>query len=233
MKKYNWKKGILFTTVCAVIGFAVGVLMVQISKRMEVYSFINSVKGMMPYLYIMALISGVVGFGGYIYFSVKLNKDNYSNEEGSFYERNEKLMNVLLMCATLTAVINFTAFGINIFNGHPLVVLFFVNGLLAFFGEVGYISLIKKVRPELNADPMSTNFGREYFDKLDECEKNKVGKASVKTITAMTPIYVGLFMGCYIVTVLLNISPVICLPIGIIWAVQTALYTYYSIKEER
>lgn len=136
------------------------------------------------------------------------------------------------MCATLAAVMNFTAFGINLLNNHVLDILFIVNVIVAFWAEVGHIRLIKKVRPDLNADPMSANFSREYFDKLDEYEKNKVGKASMKTITAMTPVYVGLFLVCYMVTVMLKISPVICLPIGIIWAVQTILYTFYSVKED-
>lgn len=232
MRKSNWKKGVLFIGVCALAGFVVGRMLSAIEGKVEVHNVISSIKAMMPYLYVIACISGLIGLGSYFYFNIKLKKDNYSNEEGSFYERNEKAMGVSLACATLSAVINFTALGINLLEHHVFGILFIVNVIISFWGEVGHVKLIKKVRPELNADPMSVNFSREYFDRLDEYEKNKVGKASMKTITAMTPIYVCLFLGCYIVTVILEISPVICLPIGIIWAAQTILYTYYSTKED-
>lgn len=233
MKKYNWKKGSIFISAWTVIGFIVGFGLNKMEGNIPVHSIISNVKAVMPYLYIVALISGVIGLGGYFYFSVKLKQENYSNEEGSFYEKNEKLMSMLMMCATLGAVINFTAFGMNLVSSHAFDILFMINVVIVFMGEVGYISLTKKVRPELDADPMSTNFNREYFDKLDEYEKNKAGKASMKTITAMVPIYVGLFLGCYILTLVMGVSPVICLPIGIIWGAQTILYTCYSIKNDK
>lgn len=233
MRKYNWKKGILFIGIWALLGFIVGFGIKALEGKLQVHSLVSSVKAVMPYLYIMAFISGVIGLGGYCYFSVKLKQDNYSSEEDSFYERNEKVMSMLMMCATLAAVINFTAFGVNLATSHAFDILFIINVLVAFIGEVGYVSLMKKVRPELDADPMNTNFSREYFDKLDEYEKNKVGKASMKTITAMVPVYVCLFLGCYVLTIVLGISPVVCLPIGIIWGIQTILYTCYSIKEDK
>lgn len=168
MKNYNWKKGSLFVLACATVGFMLGGILKRVEGNMQVHTIVEFIQLMMPYLFVVAFISGSIGLGGYFYFKSKLKKDDYSNEENSFYERNEGLMSVLMMYSTLAAVINFTAIGMNLFNETSLGFLLVVNVVFSFCGEVGYISLIKKIRPELNADPLSTSFSRGYFDQLDE-----------------------------------------------------------------
>ena len=143
-------------------------------------------------------------------------------------------MGITLMCCTLCAVINFTALGVNLFElTTPVSMLFMLNVCIAFLGEVGHISLVKKVRPELNADPLDPKFHEHYFDRLDECEKYKTGKASFNTLSAMIPLYGFLFIACYLLSTVFEISPAIYFPIGIIWGAQTILMTYYANKKPR
>lgn len=231
MKSYNWKKGIWIIVISGFIGAVVGLLMSMIEESNYLDTVVSVATSIAPSFYVIGFISGMIGLGGYFYFNGKLKKEHYCDEEGSFYDTHEKAMSIVMMCSTLCAVINFTALGINIFNSTPFAILFFVNVILAFWGEVAHVALVKKVRPELDADPLEINFNRDYFDKLDEFEKDKLGKACFKTISVMTPIYVFLFLLCYGISLIFNVSAVICLPIGIIWAVQTILMTYYNNKD--
>lgn len=230
MKSYNWKKGIFYLIVCAVIGAVGGRLLVEITEDQIFYHLASTLKALAPSLFVVACILGIIGLGGYFYFNAKLKKEHYVDEEGSFYEVHEKTMSITLMCSTLCAVVNFTALGLNLGQMTSVWVLFIVNVVLTFIGEVAYISLNKKVRPELNADPLDKKFKKNYFEQLDEYEKNKIGKVCFDTLTAMVPVYIGLFLVCYVLTLVLDISSIICLPIGIMWALQTILMTYYSNK---
>ena len=231
MKSYNWKKGIWIIIISGFVGGVIGFFMNMIEGSGYLQTIVSVANRLSPSLYVIGLILGIIGLGGYFYFNGKLKKEKYCDEEGSFYDTHENAMSIGMMCSTLCAVINFTALGINIFNDTPFAILFFVNVILAFWGEVAYVALVKKVRPELDADPLETHFNRDHFDKLDEFEKDKIGKASFKTITAMTPIYILLFLGCYGISLIFNVSAIICLPVGIIWATQTILMTYYSNKD--
>ncbi|MBU3812263.1 MAG: DUF3169 family protein [Candidatus Niameybacter stercoravium] len=233
MKSYNWKKGILYFIICGFIGAVAGALLSRVVSDNNLPNIVNVLETLAPSLFIIALIIGLIGIGGYFYFSIQLKKDGYCNEEGSFYEKHEMAMSIAMMCSTLCAVINFTALGVNFFKPTLATVIFMLNVCIAFLGEVGHISLVKKVRPELNADPLNPKFHKHYFDQLDECERNQTGKASFDTLSAMTPLYVFLFITCYLLSVAFNISPVICLPIGIIWGVQTILMTYHANKKPR
>ncbi|MEG0153189.1 MAG: DUF3169 family protein [Cellulosilyticaceae bacterium] len=237
MKSYNWKKGIVFFAGCGLIGAVLGGVLKSLEGSGAIHVFAQQVQSMAPSMFVIAFIVGLIGLGGYFYFNAQLKKEQYSDEEGSFYEKHEKAMSIVMMCSTLCAIFNFTALGVNIFNTTALANLFFplvfANVVVAFFGEVAHISLVKKVRPELDADPLKTSFTRDYFDQLDEYEKNKTGKACFKTLTAMVPLYVSLFLACYVLSIFFNVSAVICLPIGIMWGAQTILMTYYGNKKDK
>lgn len=234
MKSYNWKKGISIFIICGFIGAIVGSLISRMESADNLHNIVNVLEALAPSLFIVALITGIAGIGGYFYFSMQLKKDGYCEEEGSFYEKYEKVMGITLMCCTLCAVINFTALGVNLFElTIPASMLFMLNVCIAFLGEVGHISLVKKVRPELNSDPLDPKFHEHYFDRLDECEKYKTGKASFNTLSAMIPLYVFLFIACYLLSRVFEISPAIYLPIGIIWGAQTILMTYHANKKPR
>ena len=103
-----------------------------------------------------------------------------------------------------------------------------VNMVIAFMGEVAYISLIKKVRPELNADPLVRGFKRDIYDKLDENEKIRAGKAGAKTISVMGGIYAIVFVVCFLLVIFLVVCPIIYLPLVVLLLVHTVVYAYYS-----
>ena len=136
--------------------------------------------------------------------------------------------------STACAIINFMALGMNgpEVIGRQYVILLLLNVVVAFVGEVANISLIKKVRPELYADPTGFGFKKEYFEQMDEWEKIKVGRASVKTMNSMGMVYVIGFLIALVCTALFGVSPMICLPIGILWLVQTILLVYHSCRQK-
>lgn len=231
MKGYNWKKLIIIMLVSGFIGALGGLGLKFLLESADKMVWVQKLNHMAPGLYIVALIFGVIGLLGYVYFNNKLKKEGYSDEENSFYEKNENALSSIAMCSTLCAIINFTAIGLNLNNNTSIDVLLMVNVGVAFLGEVLHIALIKKVRPDLNADPLDTKFKNDFYDKLDEYEKNKTGKACYQTIAAMTMVYVIAFIVCYAITLVFEVSPIICLPVGVIWFVQSILMLYYSNKK--
>ncbi|MGL5676564.1 MAG: DUF3169 family protein [Cellulosilyticaceae bacterium] len=231
MKDYKWKKFAITMVVAIVVGLMIGVSLRFLLATGNFEVIIENVVAVAPYTYVVATVFGVLSLLGYCYFNIKLKKENYSNEEDSFYERHEIALSIFMILATLCVIVNFTAMGLNMNTSSPLHILIGVNVILGFVGEVAYISLIKKVRPELNADPTDLKFSKSYFDKLDECEKNKVGKSCFQTMTAMMIVYIGMFMFCYLLTLVFDVSPIVCLPVGMIWFIQTILSTYYGSKK--
>ena len=77
---------------------------------------------------------------------------------------------------------------------------------------------------------MNTGFKQDFFDKLDEYEKIKTGKVCFKTTSAMVVAYVITFIVCWGIIGIFEVSPLICLPIGVLWFVQTMLQLYYGCK---
>lgn len=234
MKDYKWGKGLLFFALCGVLGAVVGGGINLVMDIFEPTAITLAFKQLTPHLVWVALICGIIGLIGYFYCNTQLKKDGYSNEEGSFFDRHENKISVVMTFSTLCAIINFTALGLNLMSDLPSIyfVCFISNVVLAFVGEVANISLIKKVRPELNADPVSPGFRKEYFDQLDELEKIQTGKASFKTISAMVSVYVSVFIICFLLIAALEVSPIICLPVGILWFMQTIMMVYYSCKQK-
>lgn len=234
MKDYKWGKGLGFIALCALGGALIGFCMQLFMSMSDLPTMKAVFNQFVPNLFWVSFLCGIIGIGGYFYFNNLLKKDGYSNDEGSVFDRYENKMSIVMTFSTVCAIVNFTAFGMNLLNdlADGYLLLFIANVVLAFMGEVANVSLVKKVRPELNADPVDIGFNKDYFDKLDECEKIKVGKASYKTISAMTIVYLAVFVICWLLIMSLEVSPIICLPIGVIWLVQTILLGYHSCKQK-
>ncbi|MEG0013447.1 MAG: DUF3169 family protein [Cellulosilyticaceae bacterium] len=234
MRDYKWIKGLVVMALCGLGGGVLGAGMQIILRVSEPTAIKAAFNQFAPNLFWIALGCGVVGIMGYFYFNSLFKKDGYSNEEGSLFDRNENKMSIVMTFSTVCAILNFTAFGVNLLNDLTSIhfMLFMGNVVLAFMGEVANISLAKKVRPELNADPVSPGFRKDYFDKLDECEKIEVGKASFKTMSGMVAVYVTVFVICFLLIMTLEVSPIICLPVGILWFIQTVIMIYHSYKKK-
>lgn len=231
MKDYKWKKFAIMMVIAIAIGAISGRLIRFTLANGSLGEVAQQLVNMAPLMYVLAVGLGIVSILGYFYFNAAFKRENYTDEEGSFYERHEKAWSVFMICGTLCIITNFTAIGVNLNTETSMHMLIFVNVVLGFISEVAHVSLIKKVRPELNADPTDTKFHKNYFDQLDEYEKQKIGKACYQTTTAMNMVYVGMFLACYIITILLEVSPIVCLPVGIIWFIQAILHTYHGNKK--
>ena len=231
MKDYNWKKLIIVVVSCTILGGIVGMLTNMIISNNPI-AFLEMIEPKFYYLYIAAAIIGTISllFCGYFFTTIK--REGFSEDEGSFYQRNENKITVAMSMSTICGVLNFTALGLTITSeGQKLYsILLLINVCLCFIGEVSYIALIKRVRPELNADPLNVGFKTDLFDKMDEFEKYKSGKAAFDTMSAMTIVYVALFCICYLTSAIFKISPLICVPVGLIWLSQIILQIVYSIK---
>lgn len=234
MKDYKWGKGLTVIALCSLGGMVVGSGLRTLMNITEPTAIKAAFNQFAPNLFWIALVCGIIGLIGYFYFNNLFKKDGYSNDEGSLFDRYENQMSIGMTFSTVCVILNFTAFGVNLQSDLTSIyfILFMVNAALSFMGEVANISLIKKVRPELDADPVNTGFRKDYFDKLDECEKIKVGKASFKTMSAMVGVYVIVFVICWLLIMALEISPIICLPIGVLWFMQTVMLIYYSCKQK-
>lgn len=234
MKDYKWGKGLGIIVLCGIGGAVLGKGLRMLESIVEPTAIQAAFNQFAPNLFFIAFACGGIGILGYIYFNQLLKKDGYSNEEGSLFDKNENKMSIVMVFATMCAIINFTAFGLNLLSDLTPIYMgvFIINVFIAFMGEVSNISLIKKVRPELNADPVNPGFNKHYFDKLDECEKIKTGKASYKTVTAMTIVYMMVFVVCWLLIMMLEVSPIICLPVGILWFMQTVIMLYHSCKQK-
>lgn len=234
MKDYKWGKGLGIIVLCGIGGAILGGGLQMLEHVIEPVAIQAAFNKFMPNLFFIAFICGMIGILGYYYFNQLLKKDGYSNEEGSVFEQNEIKMSVVTTFSTVCAIVNFTAFGLNLLNDLTsiYIVVFIVNVVLAFMGEVANVSLIKRIRPELNADPVDLGFKKEYFDRLDECERIKTGKVSYKTISTMVVVYVSVFLICWLLIMTFEVTPIICLPVGILWFMQTIILVYYSCKQK-
>ncbi|MGL4344926.1 MAG: DUF3169 family protein [Cellulosilyticaceae bacterium] len=232
MKDYKWGKFSVMLVVWGFIGACAGYAMNWLGSNSSPESIAAVCNQLAPNLFWVAFACGIIGLLGYVYFNHLFKKDGYSNEEGSLYDRYENRFGIVMTFATVGAIVNFTAFGVNLLNDiSPIYFgMFIINVIIAFMGEVSNISIVKKVRPELNADPVDSGFKQDYFDKLDEFEKIKMGKVCFKTVSAMVPVYVGVFVVCWFLIMALEVSPIICVPVGIIWFFQTVITVYHSCK---
>lgn len=234
MREYKWGKGLAFFALCGLLGAVIGGSINFVMDTLEPTAIKMAFTQFAPNLILLALACGIIGIIGYFYYNTQLKKEGYSNEEGSFFDRHENKISIVMTFSTLCAILNFTALGLNLRSVLPSIYFacFILNVILAFMGEVANISLVKKVRPELNADPVSPGFRKEYFDQLDEFEKIQIGKASFKTISTMVGVYVSVFVICFLLIATLEVSLIICLPVGILWFMQTILMVYYSCKQK-
>ena len=232
MTDYKWGKGLLSILFWALIGGVGGITLMAVMRYIEPEAVKGAIVQGAPYLFWAATACGVIGLVGYVCFYHLLKKDHFSNEEQSFFERNENKISIVGIFSTLSVILNFTAFGVNLGQeiGMNFFGLFILNVVLSFVGEVANISLVKKVRPELNADPMDNSFKQDYYDRLDEYEKIQMGKVCFKSITGMTVAYVITFVVCWLLIMFLEINPIICLPIGVLWFVQTMLQLWYGCR---
>ncbi len=235
MKDYKWSRIIKYLLGGFIVGIVVGITKKGILEYIGELDINSMLQSITPYVFILATILCSIGCGGYLYFNKLLKKDAYSNEEGSLYDKNDKKINVTMSLSTIGIIINFIAFGLSL--GEEIVessifvlIIFIVNSVIG-MGEISNISLMKKIRPELNADPCDKEFKKEYFNKLDEREQFQVGRSSFKTVSAMVVSYLIVLLLCYVIIILFDITPLICLPVGGLWVLQTIILVHYSNKE--
>ena len=236
MKDYKWWSIIKYLLGGFIAGVVVGFTkegVLEYIGEMDIDSMLQSIT---PYVFILATILCSIGCGGYLYFDKLLKKDGYSEEEDSLYEKNEKKINVVMGLSTVGGILNFIAYGLYLGSTTEksiefVLILFVINCVLVFIATIYYLVLIKKIRPEFNPDPLAKDFEQEYFNKLDEREQFQVGKSSFKTLNTMMVSYIVVLILCYAMIILLEITPAICLPVGVLCMTQIILQVHYSNKE--
>ena len=113
MKDYNWKKLIIVVVSCTILGGIVGMLTNMIISNNPI-AFLEMIEPKFYYLYIAAAIIGTISllFCGYFFTTIK--REGFSEDEGSFYQRNENKITVAMSMSTICGVLNFTALGLTI-----------------------------------------------------------------------------------------------------------------------
>ncbi len=232
MKTYDWEK-LIFISLSALLGAALlGSLLPVFGYTGKAMVILSTLPKLTLLLHWIALICGIVGFLGYLYYNNLLKKDGYSNEEGSFYDQKEKRIQITKAFSSFSIIINFMILGLTQSNELPAYYnwVIWVNTMLGFGGAFANNSLIAKVRPDLDENLTGSGFNKMYFEKLDEREKEKAGRASFKTINFMGFAYLSVLFICSVLIRSFNVSPIICLPVGVLWFLQTVTMLYYSCK---
>lgn len=233
MKEFDWEKfiliafciflgGALLTSLLPPLGFS--------DKAMVIFSKLPELG---PTLYWIALVCGLVGILGYFYYGALLKKDGYSNEEGSCYDQKDNRIRIVKTFSIFCSIFTLMALGLTMLKDLPDYYdwLFFLTAFLGCLGEIANNSLIKTVRPELEEDLMGLGLNKTYFEKLDEREKEKAGRASFKTMNLMGFAYCLALFICFVLIGRLDVSPIICIPVGVLWFLQTVTMLYYSCKK--
>jgi len=233
MKEFDWEKFILIAF-CTFLGGAFLVNLIPIPE------YIDKTIGILPklpelalMLNWIALICGLVGLSGYFYYHTLLKKDGYSNEEGSFYDQKHNRIRIVKAFSIFCCIFTLMAFGLTMLNEMPEYYdwVMIVNLLICGLGEAANNSLIATVRPELEESLTGLGLNKTYFKKLDEREKERAGRASFKTMNLMGFAYCLVFLIFIVLIGVYQVSPIICIPVGMLWFLQTLTMLYYSCKE--
>ncbi len=230
-------KMILIGTVGALVGFFTSIFAEFLPSATPL---LDAMIENIIYFMLIPSVFGMWALVAFINIKNKLKAEDYSNEEGSLYESKQHILQMTMSAGTLTHILNFMFFGINLYyivevdeistgKGIILTVLWTINSLIAIYLEVANINLIKKVEPEKNADPTSFKYNSEAIDTLDERELIIAGRASLKT-DAIMPIIYALF---FLVGVTMLSSPIYFVGLLAPWGTNVAVKTIYLIKEKK
>ncbi len=236
MKKNKVIKFIAFFIGCLIVGFIVGFIGGILLKGKDFPPFQQTIENSYPFVLTLTTIILAFGIISYFIHAYKLKKDVYSDDENSYYTRNETCISISSVSITIAIIINSFSFALIAYSGFEPIypfIIWIAIALIGFLFETRYVKLTFKVRPELDCDPSSFTFKDDYFDNLDEFEKIKMGKASFKTFSFMIGSFASMLMVCAILCSALNITPLICLPIAILWIIHTVYFTIVSIRLER
>ena len=234
-------KNTLLMIVYGLGGFCFSKTLIYLLENSMNRTVIDTIKIIIYFSPVFILLISITVLIYSIYLSHKIKKDNYNDEEESYYYQhkihynltdyfNEAAMalSFIVFCFNISSPLNDIYQKLVIVNSYSL----FIVITLCITTQVILTRLTRKVRPDFNADIFAVNYPYQAYQKLDEMEKSTIGDAAYRTYSWMAMIFIVVLIVTFLFMVVFNINPVIILPVGFLWFVQTTIFTYLLNKKK-
>lgn len=113
------------------------------------------------------------------------------------------------------------------------VAIFLIGTVLSSSCEIIGIKLCQKLHPEKKGDPLSMKFHKDWIGSLDEGEKMVSYVAGFKTAMLMKNVFIFTWMVLLLFGMFIPLGVVPFIIVGILWAIFTIAYSYYSHQVEK
>ena len=240
---YKKLKPIINIVVMMIITVIVASIVMTLLIMFNNTKAINTLQKISFFAPMLLLILSVISFISHFYFRYHIKKDNYSQEENSYFTTHEQVWSVIsgYLCE-ICIILNITFMGLNynsIFHEiYPTISIyntyaFYIIVFLCFTIECLNSNLQKKMRPELNSDITSVNYNNDIFNKMDEMEKKQIGEAAYRSFVFLTNIYVFTILFALYLIIVFDIDTIIVLPVGFLWVSHMLTFYYNNYKLEK
>ena len=195
-------------------------------------------------IFFLIMAGAVAQVGIFIYCSScrrKVKADGYSNEENSVYEQIENkmgrvqgfgtaiavgLMPMLVPIALTTSKDTLTSFCVAFATWGFIIFINMIN-------EVQSISMIGKIDPEKDVDWTKMKLNENFYEKMDECEKEKIGMIGAKLVTRIHIVFSVAFVISAVLALQMDFSGFEFVIISGLWAYFTLFITMNSTKKTK
>ena len=161
------------------------------------------------------------------YYRGTIKKDGYRNEEHCAYEKVEDNMGMCNGIGSSLTVFSIPLIGAVVYTGASMELLLWTVGIMILgmgvntYNELALLKVIGKVDPTKNVDWSRKKFHENYYDSLDECEKEEMGRVGSRLITSMHGIFSAVFISCILLSNFFEFSGFEFVIVGLIWFIFT------------
>lgn len=238
-------KFILFTIVCALVGFAVGFGAAWLGLEQLTDTLVMLGRGFSRYaapwlLVLCAVLRPVICIP--MYRSAKRQLTGWDGEDEAALETIDCTLTRAQWVSTLFNVIIYFLFGavasIGVFAVKDLGGFLFVLSLLAFFVglfeglmlERRMVDIAKQIFPEKDGSVYDFNFQKKWLNSCDEAEKIMIGQCAYKAYQASNTACMILWIIFVLSAMFFDTGLLPVLVVCIIWGVSVSVYTHWSMK---
>lgn len=111
-----------------------------------------------------------------------------------------------------------------------LVVVFIVNAAGVIIGQKMAVDLTKEMNPEKKGSVFDTNFQKKWLETCDERERQQTYQCAWQAFKVMNIVFVVALLLCFFLSDIAGIGTAPGVIVGILWLIQTSIYSVYAIK---
>lgn len=160
----------------------------------------------------------------------------WDGEDEDEYQKIDSMLGNVLFVLNIGTVITYFFFAIgfeDIVERSRFADICYLFGFIAalamiIIGQQTIINLTKEMNPEKKGSVYDTKFIDKWEDSCDEAEKILIYKSAYKTYTAMSHLFIGLWVFCVFGSNIFGFGPMPVTMVSLIWLCQVCFYTYYS-----